>query len=155
MSDWYKRVVRDQNEIVDCILYYERELSAAKPELSLRDKKTIEKHAAELPGIVEQRYGQLQEVEAILEHLNILLQRTRSKCFKKYLEGYARALTSRDAEKYVDGEDDVIALTMLVNEFALLRNKYLALHKGLDSKNWMLGHVARLRTAGLEDAAVD
>ena len=61
-----------------------------------------------MPGIVEERFGQLQQLEAILEYLNIELRRLRSKTFKKFLENYNRALSSRDAEKYVDGEDDVV-----------------------------------------------
>ena len=70
------------------------------------------------------------------------------------LEGYARALTSRDAEKYVDGEDEVIDFETLINEVALLRNKYLGIMKGLDTKQWQLGHIVRLRTAGMEDVSV-
>ena len=60
-------------------------------------------------------------------------------------------MTSRDAEKYVDGEDEVIDFETIINEDALLRNKWLGLMKGLESKNFMLGHVSRLRTAGMED----
>jgi hypothetical protein len=64
-------------------------------------------------------------------------------------------LTSRDAEKYVDGEDEVIDFEYLINEVALLRNKYLGIMKGLDAKQWQMGHVVRLRTAGMEDITVD
>jgi hypothetical protein len=70
------------------------------------------------------------------------------------LEAYARALTSRDAEKYVDGEDEVIDFETIINEVALLRNKWLGVMKGLESKNFMLGHVVRLRTAGMEDIVI-
>ena len=78
----------------------------------------------------------------------------RRKHFQKYLEGYNRALTSRDAEKYVDGESEVIDFEVLINEVALLRNKWLGIMKGLDSKNFMLGHIVRLRSAGLEDVTL-
>jgi hypothetical protein len=74
--------------------------------------------------------------------------------FKKYLENYNRALSSRDAERYVDGEQEVIDLETLVNEVALLRNRYLGIMKGLESKNFMLGHMVRLKTAGMEDFSV-
>ena len=70
------------------------------------------------------------------------------------MEGYARALTSRDAEKYVDGEDEVIDFETLINEVALLRNKYLGIMKGLDTKQWQIGHITRLRTAGMEDIVI-
>jgi hypothetical protein len=70
------------------------------------------------------------------------------------LESYQRALSSRDAEKYVDGEDEVVDFETIINEVALLRNKWLGVMKGLESKNFMLGHVVRLRTAGMEDIVI-
>jgi hypothetical protein len=96
----------------------------------------------------------LQEVEAVLNYLNIQLRKIRRRYFQKYLEGYARALTSRDAEKYVDGEDEVIEFETLINEVALLRNRFLGILKGMESKNFMLGHIVRLRAAGMEDVQV-
>ena len=107
-----------------------------------------------MPGITEHRFNQLQEIEAVLNFLNIQLRKIRRKWFKKYLEGYARALTSRDAEKYVDGEDEVIDFETIINEVALLRNKWLGIMKGLETKQWQLGHITRLRTAGMEDVTV-
>ena len=93
----------------------------------------------------------MQEIEAVLNYLNIQLRKIKQKHYKKYLEAYNRALTSRDAEKYAEAEDEVIDFETIINEVALLRNKWLGLLKGIESKNFMLGHVARLRTAGMED----
>jgi hypothetical protein len=146
---WYNRVVQDLGNIPDFINYYENELLNAKYDCSV--KGNLEKNIAALPGVTEQRFNQLQEIEAVLNFLNIQLRKIRRKHFQKYLEGYARALTSRDAEKYVDGEDEVIDFETIINEVALVRNKWLGLMKGLESKNFMLGHVSRLRTAGMED----
>ena len=114
----------------------------------------LEKQAANLPGIVEERFGQLQEIEAILEYLNIELRRTRSKFFKQYLENYQRALSSRDVEKYVDGEADVVDFEKIINEFALLRNKWLGVMKGIDMKQWQITNITKLRVAGMEDASI-
>ena len=107
-----------------------------------------------MPGITEHRFNQLQEIEAVLNYLNIRLRKIRRKHFQKYLEGYQRALTSRDAEKYVDGVDEVIDFETLINDVALLRNKWLGILKGFESKNFMLGHITRLRTSGMEDVSV-
>ena len=63
-------------------------------------------------------------------------------------------MTSRDAEKYAEAEDEVIDMETIINEVALLRNKWLGVMKGIESKNFMLGHVVRLRTAGMEDVVV-
>jgi hypothetical protein len=146
---WYNRVVADLGEIPAFINYYENELVEAKYDCSV--KGNLERNVASLPGITEHRFNQLQEIEAVLNYLNIQLRKIRRKHFQKYLEAYQRALTSRDAEKYVDGEDEVIDFETIINEVALVRNKWLGLMKGLESKNFMLGHVARLRTAGMED----
>ena len=146
---WYSKVVADLVNIPDFISHYERELNDAKQDC--RVGGLIEKNITALPGITEHRFNQLQEIEAVLNYLNIQLRKIRRKHFQKYLEGYARALTSRDAEKYVDGEDEVIEFETLINEVALLRNRYLGILKGMESKNFMLGHIVRLRAAGMED----
>jgi hypothetical protein len=149
---WYNKVVSDLGLIPDFIAHYEKELVDAKRDVRLGG--LVEKNISMLPGITEQRFNQLQEIEAVLGYLNIQLRKIRRKYFQKYLEGYARALTSRDAEKYVDGEDEVIDFETIINEVALLRNKWLGIMKGLDSKQWMAGHVVRLRTAGMEDVSI-
>jgi hypothetical protein len=149
---WYNKVVADLGNIPAFINYYEDELVEAKFDCGV--KGNLEKNIASLPGLTEHRFNQLQEIEAVLNYLNIQLRKIRKKHFQKYLEGYARALTSRDAEKYVDGEDEVVDFETIINEVALIRNKWLGLLKGLESKNFMLGHVARLRTAGMEDVTL-
>lgn len=149
---WYNRVVGNLGEIPDFISYYENELLAARRECGV--KGNLERNVADLPGITEYRFNQLQEIEAVLNYLNIQLRKIKQKHYKKYLEAYNRALTSRDAEKYAEAEDEVVDFETIINEVALIRNKWLGLLKGLESKNFMLGHVARLRTAGMEDVTV-
>lgn len=153
MSEWYYKVSGNLGLIPDFIDFFESELITARKELSLKGK-SLEKHAAELPGVVEQRFSQLQEIEAVLEYLNIQLRKDRSAEFKKFLEAYNKTLSSRDAEKYVDGVASIVDSTVLINEVALLRNKYLSITKGMEAKNFMLGHISKLRIAGLDDASI-
>lgn len=149
---WYSKVVASLGAIPDFIVHYENELVQAKREISTYGN--IEKNLASLPGVTEHRFNQLQEIEAVLNYLNIQLRKIRQKHYKKYLEAYNRALTSRDAEKYAEAEDEVIDMETIINEVALLRNKWLAIMKGLESKNFMLGHIVRLRVAGQEDVTL-
>jgi hypothetical protein len=149
---WYTDVSKDISNIPSAVAYFEAELLAAKNDTRITGN--IEKAAASMPGIVEHRFNQLQEIEAILEYLNIELRRLRSQLFRKYLETYQRALTSRDVEKYVDGEADVVDYEKIINEFALLRNKWLGITKGLDIKQWQLSNIIKLRVAGMEDASL-
>ena len=146
---WYNKVVANIGTLPDFIMYYRSELESAKKDVSVYGY--VEKNLADLPGVTEHRFHQLQEIEAVLNYLNIQLRKIRRKHFQKYLEAYQRALTSRDAEKYVDGEDEVIEYETMINDVALLRNQWLGIMKGLESKNFMLGHVVRLRASGMED----
>jgi len=150
--NWYTKVSQDLSAIPDFITHYETEMAEAKKEVKIYGN--VEKNIAALPGITEHRFNQLQEIEAVLNYLNIKLRQIRRKHFQKYLEAYNRALTSRDAEKYVDGESEVIDFEVLINEVALLRNRWLGILKGLDAKQWQMGHIVKLRTAGMEDISI-
>ena len=157
MSRWYNRITStspyDAEALINAIDYFESELAVARTEVKL--KGSIEKASSRLPGITTERFGQLQEVEAILRLLNILMDKAKAAAFKQYLEGYNRALSSRDADKYAEADDKVIELALLVNQVALVRNQYLAIMKGLDAKNWQISNLTRLKAAGFEDYEVD
>ena len=149
---WYSEISRDISKIPTAIQYFESELVEARNEVKLSGN--VERASSAMPGIVEHRFNQLQEIEAILNYMNIELRRLRSSYFKKYLENYQRSLSSRDVEKYVDGEADVVDYEKIINEFALLRNKWLGVLKALDQKQWQITNVVKLRVAGMEDAAI-
>lgn len=154
LSKWYHKVTSDLSKLPDCIDYFESELMDAKLELNIKGK-SLEKHCAELPGVFDHRFSQLQEIEAILEFLNIEKSKKRSERFKHYFEHYNRSLTSREVEKYIDGDDEYINSCLLVNEFALIRNKYLSLTKSLDTKQWQITNITKLRVAGMDDAMLE
>ena len=149
-KNWFSDIVQSIANIPAAINHYETELENARREVALYGR--LEKAASTLPGIVEQRFGQLQEIEGILKHLEIQARRLKTKHYKKYLENYQRALTSRDAEKYAEGEDEVCDYEAIVNEWALLRNKWLGVIKALDQKQWHITNIVKLRVAGMEDA---
>lgn len=149
---WYAKVTANLGCVPDFIAYYENELAQAKVDIHI--KGNIEKSLSALPGITEHRFNQLQEIEAVLNYLNIQIRVIRRKHFQKYLEHYARALSSRDAEKYVEGEQEVVDYETIINEVALLRNKWLGVMKGIDSKQWQLSNLVKLKVAGMEDFSI-
>lgn len=148
----YDQVTSNIALLPNFISYYETQLIEAKMDCKISG--SIERQVQNLPGITEHRFNQLQEIEALLNYMNIEFRRIKKKHYKKYLEGYARALTSRDAQVYAEAESEVIDFEVLINEIALIRNKFLGIMKAIESKNFQLGHIARLRAAGLEDISV-
>jgi hypothetical protein len=144
---WYNRVVGNLSEVASAIDFYDNELMSAQHESKIIG--SIEKNAQELSGIMSYRFIQLQEIEAILKYLNIRYDKIRSDHYKKYTEHYARELTDRSIEKYIDGEAEVVTMCMLINEVSLVRNKYLGLIKGLDAKAFTITNLVKLKIAGL------
>ena len=149
---WYAKVSKDIAHLPGSLDHFYGELEQARFEVKVYGN--VEKASAALPGIVEQRFNQLQEIEAILEYLNIELRRIRSKAFRKYLESYNRALSSRDCEKFVEGEPDVVDMEKIINEFAMLRNQWLGIVKALDIKGYQINNIIRLRVAGMDDVSI-
>ena len=150
--NWYRQVIQSLGCLPDALDYFNKELESARQECSI--KGLIEKNLAALPGLVEQRYSQLQEIEAILEYLNIEYKRLKNTHFRKYLENYQRSLSSRDCDRFAEGEADVIAYEKIINEVALLRNQWLGITKGLDQKSFSLNNITKLRSVGIEDATI-
>ena len=115
---WIAEISKDISKLPDFTLFFNKELSDAKKEITI--KGNVERNLASLPGIMEHRFNQLQEVEGVLKYLEIQLNKIRQKHFQKYLESYNRSLSSRDAEKYADGESEVIDYQNIINEVAFI-----------------------------------
>ena len=62
---WYSKVSKDISHLPDCIEYYYGQLDEARKEVKVYGN--LEKASAQLPGIVEQRFNQLQEIEGVME----------------------------------------------------------------------------------------
>ena len=149
---WDSKVRQDIANIVPAIQHFEQQLDEARLDCGL--KGNVEKHSRDMPGIVEYRFNQLQELEAILEYLNIEMRKIKTGNYKKYLEGYNKALSSRDADKYAEGEQEVIDQQHIINEVALIRNKFMGLIKAIDAKQFQINNIVKLRAAGLEDVSL-
>lgn len=153
---WYNKIIHSndyEQVLIDALDYFQLQLEEAQKELKISG--FLAKEAAELPGLLSYRYNQLQELEALLQFLNIKYKGVKGKAFKRYLEAYSKALTSRDADRYADAEKDVTDLDLLINVVALTRNQFLGIVKGLEAKHWQLNALTKLKVAGFEDTQLD
>jgi len=146
---WYNRVADDLGIIPQFIETSNLKLSNHRKDTTIHGN--LEQNLSRLPGITETVWSELQEIEAILEYLHIQLRKVRSGLFKKYSENYNKALSSRDADKYIDGEEEVINFEILINDVALVRNNYLGIMKALETKGFQMSSIVKIRTAGMED----
>jgi len=156
MARWYGRITASTNDLFgplgDALDYFYSEYEVAQKELHPESGSRIGDLAVRIPGMIEHRYGQLQELESILKFLEIQCERALMDKKKHYFEHYNRQLTERVAQQYAEVEPEVIVLREFIQQVALVRNMFLGISKGLDSLHYQIGHIIQLRKAGIEDA---
>lgn len=153
MARWYSRVTNDPSDLVTllkCIEYFDAQYAEAQAEL--KPSGNISAWCTRIPGMVEYRYGQLQEVEAILAFYERRAAKVKLEKKRGFLEHYNRQLTDRQADQYAEIDDEVQVLLQLVEEIALIRNRFLGITKGLEYAHFQMGNITRLKAAGMEDA---
>lgn len=150
---WHRVIKQDKSKLVDFLDYFENELLDARNEVKAQG--VIETVAKNIPYYHDIRFGQLQQIETVLEMLEIELKRIQSEKFQMYLEGYKRTLSSADCMKYVQGDKDVVAQCELINEVKNIRNMFIGIVSSLEKLGFAIGHIVKLRTAGIEDARFD
>jgi hypothetical protein len=147
---WFDKLKNDMGSVPDLVDYFSAELKNAQLETKITG--SLEKNSQDLPGQTSYRFNQLQELEACLRYLNIRYDKMRSELYVRYNERYNRELSDRSIEKYLDGESDIVVMSDIINEVAFIRNCYLGILKGLETKGYQLNNIVKLRSVGMNDA---
>lgn len=149
---WFYKVLEDQNNLVDFITYFYNEYEQAVKELN--SEGYIEAVAKKLPIMMEKRYAQYQVINALMQHYDNLYDQKHSELYRKYTEHYNRELTSKDINNYILGDPEIISIRDIKIEIGLLREHFASITKGLDCKQYQIGHITKLRIAGLDNAII-
>jgi hypothetical protein len=149
----YYDLVNDWNTLPAFLDYFDNEAKIAKKELPMSGP--IEKISKDLAFMLDTRFTQLQILNAAVEHFDKQLDKIKSTYYRKYLEKYQRALSSRDVDKYVMGEDEILSISEIINEISLMRNIFTSIVKSYEMKSFQINNITKLRVAGLEDSTID
>lgn len=149
---WHKKIKDDLSEVDNCVSYFMKELEEAKKEVN--QSGLMVNVLDKLPSFYEYRYGQFQEIEAVLEVLDSKIEGKKTERYKKFLEHYQRALSSTDVKRYVDGDPDVLELVSLRIDINYIRNRYYGIISSFEKKHYALSNITKLRVAGIEDASI-
>lgn len=150
--NWLNIIKNDKSKVDDFIALYTKEYEEAKNDIKITGN--LIGVAQKMPMLFEKRYAQFEDINSIVDLLETDLKQIRSKHFRTYNEHYARTLSSRDIEKYIDGEVDVVDGSILLNSVVLLRNKFAGITKALDSKQYQISNIVKLKVAGLDDSDI-
>lgn len=95
-----------------------------------------------------------QELKTLEEWMIVKREQIQSKLWKKFLEGYPRALASKDIQMYIQGDPEYVGFTEIILEVSNIKAKCLAIVKAFEQLGWMVGHITKLRVAELQDTVL-
>jgi hypothetical protein len=156
---WFPQVVRagplgnaDLVVALQAVDAYTEQYPDARKDL--RGDGRIEVLASKLPGLTEQRWAQLQDLNAIVEYLGNRERKCHIDKTKFYMEGYQRTLTYAQAKDYAETTEEVQTVRVVLQQVGSIKDLYMGLFKGLDAMNFQISNVTKLRVAGVEDAHI-
>jgi hypothetical protein len=138
-------------EIVNLLPKYEEKIAAAEPIFKLEGRR-LEEIMRTLPHYQSSYDASYHELKSLEEWVNTIREKKIGKLWKKYNEGYARALAARDIQAYINSEKEIVELNQIIIEIALLKNHLLSIVEALKQMGWMAGNITKLRISEMEDA---
>jgi len=140
-------------QIVTLLPKYEDKIDAAEKIFQLEGEK-LEHIIRTLPSYQATYDQAYQEMRALEEWVNNIKEKRVAKCWKKYLEGYSKALSTRDIQAYIAGEKEIVEMNQIIIEVVLIKNKLLAIVEAIKQLGWMVGHTTKLRISELQDVVL-
>ena len=155
---WFRKVTSAEEgdflPLVAAMNYYQKEyeegVKATKPEQGVR----LWEISRELPGHMAFRYNQWQELNAIHEWLEVREEAMIRKAADDLQKNYARTMSTRDAVSLAETDINVLAMRTIRIEVKLMASKFAGITKGLEFLHYQIGHLVKLREAGIEDATI-
>jgi hypothetical protein len=129
---------------------YEKKIKVAETIFNLEGRK-LEEIIRTVPQYQSSYDQSYQELKALEDWLGNLKDKKVAKLWKKYNEGYSRALSTRDIQAYVAGEKDIIEINQIIIEVTLLKSHMLAITDSVKQIGWMVSHITKLRVAELQE----
>ena len=139
------------DQLIPFIEKYENAINDAEPIFSMTGKK-IEALCKDLPHHMSKYDQYYQELKSLEEWLISRREKVTARLWKKYTEGYSRALSTKDIQAYIAGEKEHVTFTEFILEIGSLKGKMQSIVKALEQMGWMLSHCVKLRVAEMQDA---
>lgn len=140
-------------EIIPLLPSYEQKIAAAEPIFKLEGRR-LEEIMRTLPHY-QASYDELHsELKALEEWLNNIKEKKVGKFWKKYNEGYSRALSTRDIQAYIASEREIVELNQIIIEVTLLKSHMSSIVEALKQLAWTCANITKLRIAEMQDAVL-
>ena len=138
-------------EIVPLLPKYEEQVKAAEQIFQIEGRR-LEEILRTLPHYQSSYDQSYQNLKGMEEWISNIKEKKVGKLWKKYNEGYSRALSARDIQAYIASEKEIVEINQILIEVSLLKNHLSSIVEALKQLGWMAGHITKLRIAEMQDA---
>ena len=140
-------------EVIPLLEKYEKKIEESEALFNLNGQK-LEYVCKTLPHNLSSYDQSYQELKSLEEWLESKRDKVQARLWKKYTEGYARALSAKDIQAYIAGEPEYITFTEIILEVSHLKGKIFSIVEGFKTMNWMASNMVKLRVAEMQDAII-
>lgn len=123
---------------------YEKAIADAEPLFNMEGER-IEYLCRSQPKWLFEYSTMESELKVMVETLTSKRDEVQGKLWKKYVEGYARALSSTDIKSYINNEKEFAIITQIINEVNFVKAQMSAIVESFRQMGWALKLVVELR----------
>jgi hypothetical protein len=145
------RLSENLEKVIEHIAKYETAIAEAEELFNMEGKK-LEYLCRVLPANIVRYDEYHNELKSLEDYLKAKRDVIESKLWKKYVEGYSRALSTRDIQAYIQGDAEYVSYTELILEVVHVKTQIKSIVEAFGQMGWMLSHVTKLRVAEMQDA---
>lgn len=154
MSILFKLDTEDDNAffsgVTDILIEYQTLVNNAEPLFQIEGKK-LDSVCQVLPKNLYLYNRYFLDMKTLEEYLIIKRNQIQAKLWKKYVEGYPKALATKDIQNYILGDADYVALSRVIIEVQDLKEKFKAITEAFEQMNWQLSNITKLRIAEIQE----
>lgn len=96
----------------------------------------------------------LYQMRSLEDYVEIKLNEAESVHWKHYNEKHGRALTTRDIQAYIAGEDDIVSFKTLMSQITYVKRQLEMVYDILKSASYDLKNITELRVHEIQDTVL-
>lgn len=152
MRFWYNIIKKDITKLQEFIDAYDKEYEEFLPYFKITGNLT--ENSIRIPGLIEHCQACIDDIVSVYRFVETLYDSAKAAAYKKYNESYNKGLSETAKNQYASNEKAVVDIKIKLTDIKFVQNKFESVAKGLESMNYMLPNVVKLKIAGLDVADI-
>jgi hypothetical protein len=145
---------KEPRRVLEVLAEYDAVLDTAEENLRVGGK-TLEKANRENASWMVYYDQRRIELQKLSDFFQSLLDRKYSVLYKSYKEGYSRELGERSIDKYIQNDEEYLALYELLLDIKEVLMKYESFVEAFKARGYALNNITRARVASVHDYTIE